>query len=73
MRDPRGCDAAHKATWQGCASPHGPQVAPCGADAWQGPRESTRTPGWHHEAGGAGRWRAHGLVGPGYRIEAVTQ
>ena len=21
-----------------------------GADAWQGPHESTRTPGWHHVA-----------------------
>ena len=33
-------------------STHRAQVAPCGTDAWQGPRESTRMPGWHHVVGG---------------------
>ena len=39
----------------------------------------TRPPGranareGRHVARGAGSWRAHGLVGPGYRIGAVTQ
>ena len=49
------------------------QVVPCGMDAWQGPCESRWTPGWAHVARGAGKWRAHGLVGPGNRIGAVTQ
>ena len=45
-----------------------------GADSWHGPRKSTQTPGWHHVASeGASRWRAHGLVGPGWSIGAVTQ
>ena len=39
------CDAARKAMWQSCASPRGAQVAQGGANAWQGPHESTRTPG----------------------------
>ena len=30
----------------------GAQVRTCGADTWQGPRESTRMPGWCHVAGG---------------------
>ena len=33
-----------------------------GADAWQGLHESMRTP---RGVRGAGKWRAHGLVGPG--------
>ena len=36
-----------------------------GVDAWQGPHESTRTPRWCHSVRGVGKWRAHGLVGPG--------
>ena len=37
-----------------------------GADAWQGPHESTRTPeGGATWREGAGIWRAHGLVGRG--------
>ena len=43
-----------------------------GADTWQGPHESTQTPGWCHVAGG---WRVkgHGLVGPGQSIVVVKQ
>ena len=60
-----------KATWQGRAWP---TRGAGGADPWQ---EATRV---HadaregcHVARGAGSWRAHGIVGPGYRIGAVTQ
>ena len=45
-----------------------------GADTWQ---EVTRVHAdareGHNVARGPGNWRAHGLVGLGYRIEAVTQ
>ena len=37
------------------------------------PRGSTRTPVWGATWQGVGIWRAHGLVGPGESIGAVTQ
>ena len=68
------------ATWH--ARPRGSATraheSACVARRWRGcvagPRESTRTPRWHHMAESqAGRWWAHGLVGPGKSIGAVTQ
>ena len=61
MRMQRGTEA----TWQGRTG---------GADTWQ---EATRVHAdareGRHVARGAGSWRAHELVGPGYRIGVVTQ
>ena len=49
-------------------------MARAGMDAWQGPRESTRTlEGGHVVSGEASSWWAHGLVGHGKIIGAVTQ
>ena len=54
-----------EATWQDACGPRG--VRACGADVWSG---ATRTGHANaregrHVATGAGKWRAHGLVGPG--------
>ena len=72
-RDPRECDTACKATWQSRTSPRGTQVA----HKWRGRvAEATRV---HADARvaprgrGAGRWRPHGLVGPGEYIGVVMQ
>ena len=63
-----------EATWQGRAWPTRGAGGAGGADTWQ---EATWVHADAHEgrhmARGAGSWRAHGLVGPGYRIGAVTQ
>ena len=65
------------ATWQGRRWPTQGAGGAQGADTWQEATRvhgSTRTPVW-----GAtwqervGIWRAHGLVGPGKMIGAVTQ
>ena len=60
-----------EATWRDRARP---TRGAGGADRWQ---EATRVHAdareGRHMARGAGSWRAHGLVGPGYRIRAVTQ
>ena len=78
-QDPRswcGVDA----TWH--ARPHDSatqaHASACMARRWRGcvagPRESTRTPRWHHVAESqAGRWWDHGLVGPGKSIGAVMR
>ena len=52
------------------AEPREPAQGLGGVDTWQGP---CGRPGGAMWQSGAGIWRAHGLVGPGYRIEAVTQ
>ena len=66
-----------EATWQGRGWPTRGAGGAQGADTWQEATRvhgSTRTPVW-----GAtwqervGRWRTHGLVGPGKYIRAVTQ
>ena len=63
-----------EATWQGHGWPTRGAGGAQGADTWP---ESTRV---HadarvgcHVAGGVGSWRAHGLVGAGNMIGAVTQ
>ena len=60
-----------EATWQGRAWP---TRGAGGADTWQ---EATLVHAdgleGHHVARGAGSLRAHGLVGLGYRIGALTQ
>ena len=75
-RDPRGCNAAHKATWQSRASPHEAQVAHRARTRGRRPRGSTQVHAdareGRHVVRRVGEWRAHGLVGPGYRIGAVT-
>ena len=71
--DPRGCDAARKATWQGRAGPRQAQVAHKARTRGRrqhGPRERL----WGVPCGRrVGKWRAHGLVGHGKMIGAVTQ
>ena len=55
------------------AAPRGPTCWG-GTDAWQGHASPRERPGgamWHEWW--AGRWWAHGLVGPGKSIGAVTQ
>ena len=45
-----------------------------GADMWQEATQvHTDARERRHVARGASSWRAHGLVGPSYRIGAVTQ
>ena len=46
-RDPCGCGHG---TQGHVAEPREPMQCLGGADAWQGPRESMRTPGWCHVA-----------------------
>ena len=64
MHGPREAQVAHKWRTGGMG----------GADTWQ---KATRVHAddreVRHVARGAGSWRGHGLVGPGYRIGAVTQ
>ena len=63
-----------EATWQGRTWPmRGAGDVRVAQTRGRRPRESTRMPvrgaTWQR---GTGSWRAHGLVGPGYRIGAVT-
>ena len=71
----RGCNVACKATWQSHASPHGePRWSEWTRTRGRGhasPRGCPR--GCHVASEGAGIRRAHGLVGPGEIIGAVTQ
>ena len=66
-----------EATWQGREWPTRGAGGAQGADTWQEATRvhgSMRTPVWGatwHER--VGIWRAHGLVGPGKMIGAVTQ
>ena len=67
-----------EATWQGCGWPTRGSRGAQGADTLQ---EATRVHAVHADARvgrhvarrGVGIWRAHGLVGPGKMIGAVTQ
>ena len=64
-----------EATWQGRAWPMRGAVDTGGTDTWQ---EATRVhadarEGRHVASGEVGLWRAHGLVGLGNKIGAVTQ
>ena len=71
-RDQHECDVARKATKQSRASPRGAKVArSCAhvAGATQVHADAQVAIGGR----GAGKWRAHGLVGLGLSIGAVMQ
>ena len=49
-----------------------PRWRVAGADAWQGPRESTRMLEGHHVASEGWQVKGPRVMGPGYRIWVVT-
>ena len=68
----RGADA----TWQSRGWPTRGARGAQGAAMWQGatrPRWSMWAPVWGATWKRVGRWRAHGIVGPGNKFGAVTQ
>ena len=67
MRDPRRCDAAHKATWQGRADPREAQVAHRAWTRGRQPRGSTRV----HVDAHVGRHVAGGRHLEGPRVSGL--
>ena len=70
---PHGCDAALRPRGRAAGGPREAQAAHRARTHGRRPLVSTRTPVWGATWQGVSRWRAHGLVGPGKMIGAVTR